>query len=174
MLARDLAETSIVFDPGHEYGKSAFTCETDFLSAVNAGAGLLVLRPPFDPDVRARMFARFCAVGLAIARARGRCLVVIDELHLVTESGRAPGSWRELIETGRKFGVSIIASSIRPAAIDKSFWTNCTHVRSGRLNFGDDQKTLSNCLGVDQADIARLTGYEFIARNLLTGETSRG
>lgn len=149
--------------------------ETDFLTNIGTQTfGAYVLRPSFDAELRERQFDRFCTAALALARASGDVLSVIDELHLVTQAGRAPAGWRELIETGRKFGATVIAASIRPAAIDKSFWTNCTHVRAHRVNFADDQKTLANCVGVDQSEIAALTGHAYIARNLLTGETTRG
>lgn len=166
---------SIVFDPGHEYEGHAFTDEVKFYDAINDGRlGAIVLRPPFSADVRCRMFDRFCRVALAIARNRGSCLAVIDELHLVTEPGRAPPGWSELVLTGRKFGVRAIAASVRPALIDKSFWTVATHVRTGRLNYAEDQRTMANCLSVQIVDVQQLVDHQFISRNMLTGEIKRG
>lgn len=174
-LAVERSAYVIVFDPGHEYDQGAiYEDELAFLRDAGRYAGVRILRPSFDADIRTRQFDRFCRAGLAVARARRQCLCVIDELHLVTEAGRSPPGWRELIETGRKFGISVIAASIRPAAIDKSFWTNCTAVRTGRLNYADDQKTLANCLGVRPEEIAALAGHQFIARDLLTGQVTRG
>jgi len=166
---------AIVFDPGHEYDGFAFTDELKFYNAVEIHPALqLVLRPPFNEDARCKWFDRFCVVALAIARARGSCLVVIDELHLVTLPGHAPAGWSELVLTGRKFGARVIAASVRPALVDKSFWTVCTHVRTGRLNYGQDQLVMSDALNVRREEVMALKGHEFIQRNMLTGEMKRG
>jgi DNA helicase HerA-like ATPase len=163
----------LIFDPGREYGAGQAN-EAAYYRTLNAGQlGRLIFWPSFNSELRERQFDRFCRCALAIARAAGDVLVVIDELHLVTQPGRAPPGWRELIETGRKFGAHVFAASIRPAAIDKSFWTNATHVTAHRLNFADDQKTLANCLGVAAEEIGQLAAHAAIARNLLTGETVR-
>ena len=171
----------LVFDPGREYHNAIiFDEESKLYGALNSGVLSAVFRPSMDAATRARQFSRFCSAGLAVAQARGRCLVVVDELHLMTDSGNAPAGWQELVMTGRKFGVSIIAASIRPAAIDKAFWTNCTLVRCGRLLFADDQKTVGRALGVNADELAALKsppgapGCDFIERDMLTGETRRG
>ncbi len=171
----------IVFDPGREYQRGvSYQDEQAMYTAINLGASAIVFRPSMDGAMRSRQFSRFCLAGLAIARNKGRCLVVVDELHLMTEAGSAPAGWQEIVMTGRKFGVSIIAASIRPAAIDKAFWTNCTLVRTGRLLFADDQKTVARALAVDPGELALLksppgaAGCQFIERDMLTGETRRG
>jgi hypothetical protein len=165
----------MVFDAGHEYeGGDCYTVELEFLKACDAMPALPVFfRPSFDVELRGRQFDRFCAAGLAVARARGGCLVVVEELQRVTLPGWAPPHWRELIETGRKFGASIVAASQRPAMIDKGFFSNATMIRTGRLNFADDQATLAACLGVDKAAIAALAGQEYIERDLLAGTPAK-
>jgi len=175
--ARPQGVPLMAFDPKREYAYvcKAYTDEPAFYAALNDGATACALWPVLgDPELRVRQFNRFCMAALSVARAKGGVCIVADELHLVTEPGNAPRGWRELIETGRALGVSIMAASIRPAAIDKSFWTNCTYVRACRLNYGADQKTLADCLNVPAADIAALSGLQYIERDLLTGETNRG
>lgn len=140
----------------------------------NGTRGKIVLRPSFDDELRCKQFNRFCLVALAIARARGRCLTIVDELQLVTLPGQSSGGWSELVLTGRKLGVQVIAASIRPAIIDKNFWTVCTNVRCGRLNYDEDQKTMAKSLNVPIDDVKALTGYQFISRNMRTGEVKRG
>lgn len=165
----------IIFDAGHEYdiaGAVVMGIESEFLRVCGRQA-VLVFRPAFDAEMRIRQFNRFCAAGLAIARARGECLIVAEELHRVTSAGAAPQYWRELIETGRKFGASVVATAQRPAQIDKGFWSNCTLVRTGRLNYVDDQRTLAACLGVDPAAIAALAGLEYLERDMLAGTPAR-
>lgn len=172
-----LGAPCVIFDPKHEYlpALNPPATEAAFLENVNgmapghAPVKWALLRPSFDAAIRARQFGRFCAVALAIARRLGRCVIVIDELHLVTDAGRAPASWLELVQTGRAFGCHILAASIRPASIDKDFWTNVTRVRSGRLNFERDCKTVADCLGVDWRELGRLGNLEYFERDLLAG-----
>jgi hypothetical protein len=166
---------TVIFDPGHEYHCGALAAsELEYFRLVELGTLSIVFRPALERDLRARQFDRFCTVALQIADTLGECRIVCDELHLVTEAGASPAAWRELITTGRKRGVSVLAASIRPASIDKDFFTNCTIVRTGRLNFVDDQRTLGNVLGVQPAQIAALTAGEFFERDLLTGKLARG
>lgn len=173
LLAQAGADYTIVFDPQHEYefGRAS-SDEVAFYQGLAPGVN--VFRPSTDAARRARQFDRFCAAGLSIARSSGACLVVVDELHLFTEAGSAPASWNELVLTGRKFGVSIVAASIRPAGINKDFWTCCTAVSSGRLSYEDDQRTIARALGVKPEDIAALPDLHYIERNMRTGETRRG
>lgn len=166
----------LIFDPKHEYPDQA-PSELVFLQRAGQFP-VLTLRPSFNAELRERQFDRFCAAALCVARAMGRVSVVVDELHLVTAPGRAPRYWRELIETGRSLGVSIICASIRPAAVDKSLWTNLSKLRAGRLNFEDDCKVVANSLGVPWRDVMALKSadgrIEWIERDLLSGSTRRG
>lgn len=167
----------LIFDPKHEYDGGVEASELQFLAAAGARPRS-ILRPSFDADLRIRQFDRFCAAALAVARARGRVTVLADELHLVSLPGRAPRYWRELIETGRAIGVTVLCASIRPASIDKSLWVNATHIRCGRMNNEDDCKTVANSLGVPWRDLVELKSgagiVEFIERDLQTGVISRG
>lgn len=167
----------LIFDPKHEYQGGVAASELAFLQT----AGTMprsILRPSFDADLRCRQFDRFCAAALAVARSRGRVTVLADELHLVTAPGKAPRYWRELIETGRAIGVTVLCASIRPAAIDKSLWVNATHIRCGRLNNEDDCRTVANSLNVPWRDLLALKSaggvVEYIERDLGTGATKRG
>lgn len=167
----------LIFDPKHEYQGGVAADEMTFLREVGTRPRA-ILRPSFDADLRIRQFDRFCCAALAVARARGRVTVLADELHLVTAPGKAPRYWRELIETGRAIGVTVLCASIRPAAIDKSLWVNATHIRCGRLNNEDDCKTVANSLGIPWRNLLALKSaagvVEFVERDLGTGATRRG
>jgi hypothetical protein len=176
ILAASTLAAAVIFDPGHEYDGRIFENEIAWMDAIDKqepGAPW-VLRPPFDSDIRVAWFDAFCETALALARATGRCTCVIDELHLVTEASRAPKPWAELTLTGRKFGAEILIASVRPALIDKNFWTIATNIQTGRLNFQDDQRTLANALGVDLAEINALTDHAWIRRDMLSGAVTRG
>jgi hypothetical protein len=171
----------IVFDPKHEYGASTDRFdERTFLECVNGMADAhspvrwAVLRPPFDDAVRLRMFDRFCKVGLAIARAKGGCIIVVDELHLVTDSarGRVPAGWLELVNTGRAYGAHVIAATIRPQSIDMDFRSNLTFIRSGRLGEKADCERVASKLMLDWRQLAQLPNLEYYERDMLAGSAA--
>ncbi len=70
--------------------------------------------------------------------------------------------------------MTIIGLSQRPAGVDKDFFSNCSFVRSGRINYSSDAKAIADVLGVKKDDITNLNEYEYIQRNMFTGEITRG
>lgn len=118
---------------------------------------------------RIACFNLFCHLALSVAEKRGGCVVVCDELAEVTGTGKALDGWGALVRTGRKRGVQLIAASIRPAEIDKTFFSQCTYVRSGRLIFANDSRRVSGVLGIDQRDLETLQDREFYERDLQAG-----
>ena len=168
----------VVFDPKHEYPTGEGNgSEPEFLSTVNrmndkhAPTRWAVLRPPFDPKARERQFDRFCRVALAIAQAKGGCVIVVDEAHLVTDSSGPPPGWMELVNTGRAWGVHIIAASIRPQGVDMEFRSNLTYIRAGRLGEKADCERIAAKLGGSVAweEIAALPNLDYFERDLATG-----
>lgn len=127
------------------------------------------LRPVRHVEQRREQFDRFCAVALAVAQWKGQCTVVTDELHLVTDAGDAPPHWLELVQTGRGFGVHLLAGSIRPQSIDMDFRTNMTYLRAGRLNEEADCRRVATALMIDWREIAQLPQLEYFERDLLAG-----
>lgn len=95
--------------------------------------------------------------------------MIAEELQRVVTASHAPEYWAELIQTGRKFGASVIAASQRPAEIDKTFFSNATIIRTGRLNYQDDRVTLARVLDVPLERVAQLAGTEYLERDLLAG-----
>lgn len=168
----------IIFDPKREYGAAGKAySERDFFVLVDqmgdkhAPVKWAVLQPETNDGMRRRQFDRFCRVGLAIARAKGECVVVVDELHLVTDSakGSQPDAWLELVNTGRALGVHVIAASIRPQSIDMDFRTNLTYCRSGRLNEEADCRRVASKLMIDWRELAELPSLDYYERDLLAG-----
>lgn len=168
----------IVFDPKHEYvgdaiaaDERAFLANVDRMADHHAPVKWAVLQPTFHPETRVRQFDRFCTVALAIARAKGGCVVVVDELHLVTDSskGGAPAGWLELVQTGRAYGVHILAASIRPQSIDMDFRSNLTYIRSGRLGERADCERVASKMMIDWRELAELPNLEYYERNMLEG-----
>jgi hypothetical protein len=171
----------IVFDPKHEYPAPGATDEQSFVANVNrmadhhAPVKWAILRPTFEQEKRVRQFDRFCKIALAIARTKGECIVVVDELHLVTDSsrGKVPDGWLELVNTGRAYGVHILAASIRPQSIDMDFRSNLTSIRAGRLGERADCERVASKLMIDWREIASLPNLDYIERDLRLGSPAQ-
>lgn len=160
----------IVFDPMGEYGDLATPVST--LQAVAAAAKKKAFAMAFRPDA-GKAVAQFDLL-CRIAYTAGDCWLVVDELAMVTKPGSAPPSWADCSMRGRHQGLTVIGASQRPASIDKHFFGNATIVRTGRLNFAADIKTIANVLHVDPGEISQLKPLEFIQREMKTGQISTG
>lgn len=160
----------IVFDPMGEYGDLAHPVEA--LQAVASAAKGKTFSLAFKPAAAkaAEQFDLVCR----IAYAAGDCWMVVDELATVTKPSWAPPGWADCSMRGRHRGMTVIGASQRPASIDKHFFGNATLIRTGRLNFAADIKTLANVLHVDGAEISKLQPLQFIERSMQTGAVQRG
>lgn len=126
--------------------------------------------PRGDAATMKREFSLLCRAAFA-AKA---LTLVAEELSDVTEPSKACEGWRKCTSQGRSEGISVYGLSQQPASIDKHFFGNCSKVRVGRLNFDAHIKSMANCLGVPNGDIRGLLPLEYIERDMLTGEVSRG
>lgn len=130
----------------------------------------VAFRPSFDDKVRAKQFDLFCRA----AWHAKNCLVLIEELGMVTTPQRAPAGWKMITTTGRSEGLRVIGTSQRPAQIDKDFFSNCTEIHCGILNDRNDVKVMANVLQLDEADIRALHDLEYYHRNVRTKENHFG
>jgi hypothetical protein len=140
------------------------------LSAMAAKQFRIAFQPSFDDKVRAQQFDLFCKAAVAVGDLR----VVIEELAFVTTPSFAPPGWKMATSIGRHKGLRIIGASQRPAQVDKAFWSNCTEIHCGFLNYEADQKTMAQALGVPISDIQALKPLEFIHKNVRTKEIKFG
>lgn len=130
----------------------------------------LRVRPDFDsPRTIAQQFDLFCRIAWAVQLADPAtdCLFVVEELSEVTSASWAPPAWRRVCVQGRAYGFSVIGTTQRPAFVDKSFTTNATWIRCGRLGDVLDARVMSQRLGVALVDLQRLPdrwAYEFDGR----------
>ena len=160
----------IVFDVMHEYeefGTPVKFCR-DLAALAKAKTFKLIFQPS-STNIK-EVFNFVCK----LAFETGDCLLVVEELNRVTEATRAPPSWQDCTSRGRHKGLMIYGASQRPANVDKDFFSNATKIRSGRLNFAADIKTLANVLKVKNTDIDELKPLQFIEREMATGQISRG
>lgn len=159
----------MVFDPMGEYGEFCTIVKTmaEVLAAVKNKHFRIALKP--DSAKINEQFDLFCKIAYAV----GDCWLVVDELALVTKASYAPPAWADVSMRGRHRGLTVIGASQRPASIDKHFFGNSTIIRTGRLNFEADIKTLANVLRVTANEISDLQPLEYIERNMLTGITTK-
>jgi len=177
ILLEDRSARRLIFDPLHEYDGLGDRLDLEAIRRrlVEAGRGpfSLLYQPDGSDLVRLkRQFDVFCK----LAFAAGDLLCVVDEAADVTSPVRSqvPEGWSTLLRQGRHRAVRIIAATQRPADVDKRLWTFATRLRTGRLNYSSDRKEIANVLSVEVAELAGLTGQQWIERDMLTGALARG
>jgi len=96
---------------------------------------LALIRPhfriAFRPDLYdlEDQFTAFCKAVFAV----GRCMVVIDEMNMVTTATSTPKALLNLTSRSRHRGIKMIGMSQRPAETGKSFISNATEIYAGNL-----------------------------------------
>jgi len=137
--------------------------------AGHAGRFHVVFIPTLNQEKDTAAFDIVCKMIMACCNV----LLIVDELHTVTTATHAPDGWRHINFMGRAFGVHVFGMSQRPASVDKAFMGSLSSVHVGRLPHPPDQKTMAVILGVPHAEVAALTGYQSIQRDMQTGKITR-
>jgi hypothetical protein len=142
----------------------------DALATLRGAKFRTAFQPSFEDATRKKQFDLFCKAAVHVGNLR----IVVEELSFVTSPSFAPAGWKMVTSVGRHKGLRVIGASQRPAQVDKAFWSNCTEIHCGFLNYEDDQKTMARALGVSLADIQALQPLEFIHKNVRTKEINQG
>jgi hypothetical protein len=146
----------------------------------NGGAAFRVgyVGPIAVADAKGRMhslFLPFCRIAWAWLRARAGGVLVVEELADVTQPGKAPAAWGDIVRKSRHSHRSqLFALTQRPAESDKTIAGNCDVIHCGRLSLPRDRKTLAEYLDVPVGQVASLVGTQFIERDNRTGAVRRG
>lgn len=177
----------IAIDPDGEYDRCGFLHDrlADVQRATNFPTFRTRFRSTFDRAIAEQQFDVICRLvrwhvdpqpGQARPPRVAPIVFLVDELaDFVGPSFRdTPDSWQWIIRRGRKYGVTLLAASQRPAQIDKSLFDLCSSIRGGRINGTDSQNSIASALGVPRAEIEQLQGYQFIERDRNTGALRRG
>jgi len=133
------------------------------------GAFCVVFVPTLSRKADEAAFNVFCKIALAA----GNLTMIVEEVHSVTTPSRAVDGWAKLNFMGRGYGVEVFGLSQRPASVDKAFMGSLSFCHCGRLPYPEDQKTMAKTLGITAAELARLTGFDAIQKNFVTGEICR-
>lgn len=130
----------------------------------------IVFKPALVRKIDEKRFDVVCKMALAV----GDMTFIAEELHTVTRPGWAPDGWSQLTTLGRGFGIEIFGLSQRPAIIDNTFLGMCSRVHTRRLSLPVDADNVARAMGVKPAEVAALSGYQWIERNNQTGIVTRG
>jgi len=102
------------------------------------------------------------------------CAVVCEELASVTNSGKAPEGWLELVSRGRKRGIDIYGVTQRPSEADKTLLGNAHIIHCGLLSRAADRVYMAREMDIDPQEITDLKPLEFWERNNKTRTIKKG
>jgi len=139
------------------------------VKAAGKGKFHVVFLPTLNQRKDMAAFDVFCKVALAA----GNLTMVCEELHSVTTASNAPDGWRKVNFMGRASGLDVFGLSQRPASVDKAFMGSLSFLHVGMLPHPPDRKAIAEVMDIDRAEIAALTGYQAIQKDMRTGKISR-
>lgn len=117
-------------------------------------------------------FEQFCRLAWVWLRmARG--VLVVEELADVTNPGKAPLAWGEIVRKGLRYGVEVFALTQRPSESDKSSIGNASVIHSHRMARDADRRYIAAELGVPVAEVEALQPLYWIERDSV-GAVRRG
>lgn len=121
-------------------------------------------------------FDAFSRLAWVWLRARPRRWLVVEELADVTNPGKAPQAWGEILRKSRDVPTlsTVIGLTQRPAESDKTIAGNCAVLHSGFQSFPRDRKTIAEYLDVPLAEVVALQALDWIERDMRTRNLSRG
>ena len=121
-------------------------------------------------------FESFCGMAWAWIRAPAPepAVLVSEELADVTNPGKAPFYWGQIVREGRHYPSRVYGLTQRPAESDTTIAGNADVIHAGRQTRPRDRKTMAEYLDVPVTQVAALTNLHFIERDLRTGALVRG
>ena len=107
-------------------------------------------------------FEYFNRVAWTLADGRKTLVVVIEELADVTGSGKAKGTFSQLIRVGRKYGVVVMAATQRPQEIPKTLFTQVSRKWCGYVD-PFDRTYCERHMGLDRGSLGTIApgSYQF-------------
>lgn len=158
----------LIVDPDGEHGAFGFsTRDPVALTRATQGSKFAAV---FAGTRSAPLGRSEFAFACKLAKARGPCVFVVDELADFVRAGESDTPWGWIVRHGRKYGIEVVVGCQRPALLDKSIWSMATWIRSRRLNYAADHEAIGAALAVDRRDVAALAGFDWLARDCETGK----
>lgn len=177
LLRAEKAQWKFVYDHQGEFAGRfklpVVTC-CDDLEEKTIRKGWVVYDPVDEFAGRAGGFDFFCEyVFMVSKKVNGRKLFVVDELQNLTDNRTAPVPFLTICETGRRYQIDVFTISQAPNRIHNSVRNQLTDVYTFRHSDEAAIKYLADN-GFDPEAVRNLQEYEYLHRNLRTGETTRG
>lgn len=110
-------------------------------------------------------FPAFCRVAWAWIRLTARGPLIVEETASVTQPGKAPPEWGDIIRMGLRYGHDIYPLTQRPAESDKTTFGNASVLHVGRAVTPGDRARVAEYLDVPASEVAALAPLQFIERH---------
>lgn len=159
----------------HRMGYENALTEDEFASQLDSDVRMVSFDPStlFPGDIMGG-FDFFCRCVFSYCTSHmGRKIICVDELQKLIGTDSVSWEFSTVVETGRRYGLDLIAISQQPNLIHNRVRNQLTEI----VTFAQrDQNALGflNGCGMDLEKIATLSPGEFYLRNLLTGEEEMG
>jgi hypothetical protein len=140
----------------------------DFKQAVIAarsGANVVYV-PTLNRAIEEPKFDIFNRLALRLAQLNPRCVMLVEELHTITKPTGGVPSWHVTTTMGRADGLRVLASSQRPAHVDKDFYGALSYAHCGALLFEEDARTASKLVLCTPQEILSLQGFDSRTRSM--------
>jgi len=112
--------------------------------ANRAEEGTLIIRPGVDDIVSAGARMDWANDWLWYAFNRGRCIVYVDEVMMITTPNKWPDGLSACLQLGRERGVATWTATQRPTMVPLIILTESQHFFVFRLKNPDDRKRLAD------------------------------
>lgn len=139
----------------------AYTDMAELVRAARHGRNVVYI-PSCDRDRDWPEFDLFNRLAHALAP----CELLVDELSFVTSAQGGTKAWSLTCRIKRADGVRVLASTQRPAHVDKEFYGGLTYAHVGALNYPEDAKTAATLVRAKPDDVFALTGYQALTRTM--------
>lgn len=161
----------LVWDYTGEYGREvsnmrAVGSRLDLIRILRRYKNARVAFFPRDPG----HFDWFCRAALAW----GNCTVVVEELASVTQPGKAPRAWGDVIRLSAHRQLTVIGITQRPAEIDKTIIGNASTIHYCPLARAQDVKYMADEMRLTVPELDGLRLCHWIERDTGSGAITRG
>jgi hypothetical protein len=134
------------------------------------GAFKIAFKPRGDRAQQEKDFSWLCEIAFNAKN----CWFIGEELSGVTRPGWSPFGWEQLTTQGRTEGCTVYGLSQSPALMDKTFFTNCTTVWTGRVNFANHAKAVAEAFAIPYTEIMNLEDGHYLHIQFSPREIKRG
>lgn len=155
-------------------GVRAVSSPDEISVAAQAGDWLVYDPAPMFPGRIPDAFRFFCSWAWhAAARMPGRKVFAVDELQRFTTTATIAPEAALVLETGRRYGLDLVAAAQQPNLIHNRFRNQMTELAVFATTDPRAQEAIA-AWGVDPQAAARLQDGEFVAVNLRSRRQVRG